>query len=158
VIAHEVGHVLGHEHATEGDGIIEAGQRKAPDADLLGPRGPGRAGGASLQLMSDLSFADLHHRNDDLVNGFIAGQQDHRNRIVPVNLGMFGEVRTQVPWLFNNTSDADLSRMHAMIWDEEAGNFETAKGLQRAAVAVTSDGDDVLEFLEEVGHWVREKR
>jgi Ca2+-binding RTX toxin-like protein len=158
VIAHEVGHVLGHEHATEGDGIIEAGQRKAPDADLLGPRGPGRAGGASLQLMSDLSFADLHHRNVDLVNGFIAGQQDHRNRIVPVNLGMFGEVRTQVPWLFNNTSDADLSRMHAMIWDEEAGNFETAKGLQRAAVAVTSDGDDVLEFLEEVGHWVREKR
>ena len=151
VIAHEVGHVLGFDHATPEDGLLEVGQRTVPDAEL--PRKPGRdfAGGARLQFMSSVASSELHHRSQDVVDDLITSLNDHSNRIVPVDLGMFGMVRKQVPWVYNNTSDADLSKLRAMIWDEEVGNFETAKDPQRATTAVSDDDADVLEFLEDVG-------
>ena len=153
VIAHEVGHVLGFEHETAGDGLLEAGQRTAPDAEL--PRKPGRA---TLQFMSSMASSELHHRNQDVVDDLVTSLNDHRNRIVPIDLGMFGMVRKQVPWVYNNTSDADLLKLRAMIWDEEVGNFETAKDSQRAISAVSDDDVDVLEFLEDVGIMVGVKR
>ena len=74
---------------------------------------------------------------------------------MPVDLGMFGNIRRQIPWMFDLDADTDDPRLHAMIWDEEAGDFEPAQPLQRTTV--TKAGQDVLEFLEEMGNWVRGK-
>ena len=106
--------------------------------------------------MSDFLPVDPHHRSQEVVADLIASLKDHSSRIVPVDLGMFGKIRHQVPWMFNSEFGTDGTDPHAMLWDEEAGDFEPAVPSQRTAAA--DDGEDVLEFLEDVGAWVRAKR
>ena len=132
VIAHEVGHVLGYDHDTLQTSTLSVGTRLVPEIR--------DAGDEPLHRNAEIS--------SDLLNSLI----DVSKRIVPVNLGMFGAVHRQIPWAFPDDASLADSDLHAMMWNEEAGEFETAKPVKPARIA--DDRPEILEFLEETGDWV----
>jgi hypothetical protein len=94
------------------------------------------------------------YRFRDFAGEFLDSVVNARDRIVPVNLGMFESVHRQIPWAFRQDTQPAGSDPRAMIWNEEAGEFERERPAKPAA---KEDGrrHKILEFLDETGDWIR---
>jgi Ca2+-binding RTX toxin-like protein len=135
VIAHEVGHVLGYDHDAMQAETLSIGTRIVPE---------------HRDTFSDEPL----YRFRDFAGEFLDSVVNARDRIVPVNLGMFESVHRQIPWAFRQDTQPAGSDPRAMIWNEEAGEFERERPAKPAA---KEDGrrHKILEFLDETGDWIR---
>jgi hypothetical protein len=108
---------------------------------------------ADFSLLSSYLEERPMQRVGDISSDLLSSMVDANKRIVPVNLGMFEAVQRQVPWGFQERGDTAAKHSHAMLWNEEAGEFEPAQPVLNSARGDTRF--EVMEFLEETGDWLR---
>jgi hypothetical protein len=161
VIAHEVGHVLGYDHDTLQVSTLSTGTRLVPafqeatddDSRRLPKRFIENESRAANKLLSSYLDNEPLHRNSEIFSEILNSLVEPNRHIVPFNLGMFEAVHQQIPWAFSDSGDVAVTDLHAMIWNDEAGDFEPAQPRQGAAEAAKRF--EVFEFLDETGDWRR---
>ena len=164
VISHELGHVAGLSHEVTGGETLGVGQRTLADLDVASDQRlreilreqrlrmiDSRAG-----IPGGIAPGDAWHQSRQVVDDIVASLSDPHSRIVPVNLGMFPEVRRQVPRAFDQANPRNEAQLRALIWNEDAGEFDpTPAGtapVHGAARADAGSGDGLFEFLDDDFH------